>query len=126
MQKYVRSPKDLRKQHGQEAEVKAAKYLADKQYEIIERNWQIRSGELDIIAKKGNTFIFVEVRSRHYTKRFGTAEESVDYRKQMKIRQTAQMYLTKHSLHHVSVRFDVIAVERSSEGLKINHIENAF
>lgn len=126
MSERLRGVGDRRKQIGQEAEAMAVQYLLQAGYEIVEQNWHIRSGEIDIIAKHDKTLVFVEVRSRHVSKRFGTAEESVDVRKQIKVRRTAEVYLMQHALSDVEARFDVIGIERCSNQMKLRHITNAF
>lgn len=120
--------KDHRLALGRWGEEQAAAYLADSGFMVLERNWRARSGEIDVIAGDGDTLVFVEVRTRRSTGRFGTAEESVDSRKIRQVRETAQLYLHMVKLHGRKCRFDVIAVTGSPEAGKpaIRHIPNAF
>jgi putative endonuclease len=120
--------KDDRKQLGRHGEELAEAFLGGKDYRIVARNWRCRTGELDIIAEKANMLIFVEVRTRRPSGRFGTAKESVDFRKQFKVRETAQFYLHRFQKYEQSIRFDVITVEVSADGAapQIEHIEGAF
>lgn len=120
--------KDDRKMLGRLGEDLAAAYLLSQNYRIVERNWRCRSGEVDIIADSGKKLIFVEVRTRRPSGRFGTAKESVDYRKQMKVREIAQVYLHRFNLYGVSVQFDVMTVELNEQQRepKIVHIQGAF
>ncbi|MNY78795.1 hypothetical protein D3C86_2191870 [compost metagenome] len=60
---------------GRQGEDLAASFLLNQNYHIVKRNWRCRSGEIDIIAEKGNKLIFVEVRTRRPSSRFGTAKE---------------------------------------------------
>ena len=106
----------------------AAAYLKKKKYKIRERNYNIRGGEIDIIAEKGGYVIFVEVKTRS-GKGFGSPEEAVTYTKQQRVIKAAQVYMQR--LGDVPVRFDVIAVEGHMENGRfrsenIMHIENAF
>lgn len=113
--------KRLNKVEGFIGENKACAFLEKKKYKIIERNYSNKIGEIDIIAFKEGTTIFIEVKSRS-TKEFGLPCEAVDIHKQRKIRLTAQAYLQKNKLLDCPCRFDVIEVL----GEQINHIENCF
>ncbi|MDF2924759.1 MAG: YraN family protein [Paenibacillaceae bacterium] len=127
-----RSPaKDGRKALGQWGEERAAAYLSGSGLTIMERNWRARSGEIDIIAQDGETIVFVEVRTRRPGGRFGTAEESVDLRKQRQVRETAQIYLHAARKHGLPCRFDVIAVTAEGQyggaaAPVLKHIAGAF
>jgi putative endonuclease len=124
MDKY---PKDTRKQIGAVGEGIAEEYLLGLGYSILERNWRCRRGEIDIVAESEGRLVFVEVRSRSMHGSYGTAKESVDTRKQHKVRETAQYYLHRHRNHEQSIRFDVISVEFTKEGeTLIEHIQGAF
>lgn len=112
---------------GQRGEAAAAQYLETRGYRIIARNWRCRSGEIDLIAQLDGTLVIVEVRSRTGN-RMGTAVESVDWRKQKKIRTLAQIYQHLTGSHQQTVRFDVIAIQwQADESIgEIEHITNAF
>ncbi|MCX7759654.1 MAG: YraN family protein [Hydrogenothermaceae bacterium] len=99
----------------------AVKFLKERGYIIIERNFRKRFGEIDIIAKDGNCLVFVEVRSRSYDT-FGKALESIDIKKRMKLSKMANYYLTNLNQHFDEVRFDVVSIT----GDEIEHIKNAF
>ncbi|KQX69265.1 YraN family protein [Paenibacillus sp. Root444D2] len=120
--------KDDRKQLGKLGEELAEAFLCERGYRIVERNWRCRTGELDIIAEKANKLIFVEVRTRRPSGRFGSAKESVDYRKQLKVKETAQFYLHRFQKYEQFIQFDVITVELSMTGAapQIEHIQGAF
>ena len=96
-------------------------YLKDKKFKILKKNFTTKIGEIDIIAKKDDTIIFVEVKERG-TKRFGMPREAVTPYKQNKIRTVASQYLTKMKQTDAKVRFDVVEIL----GDTITHIENAF
>lgn len=103
-------------------EEQAARYLEKEGYRIIERNYRIRSGEIDLIAMDGRYLVFVEVKFRRDEKK-GSPLEAVDSRKQRVIFRTAQMFLkTKGYGFHVPCRFDVVGIE----GGRIIHVKNAF
>lgn len=118
-----------RKELGSRGEEEAAKFLSGMGWQVLERNYRCRIGELDIIAKApGGVLVFVEVRSRSGVSH-GLPEESVDYRKQNKLRMLAQQYLlARPKLANGSCRFDVVAVYFEEDGKKksIRHIPNAL
>lgn len=115
-------------QKGRAAEKAAEDYLTSQGYQIVERNWRCRSGELDIIAEYLNGLVFIEVRSRSGEMLQGTPEESVDIRKIQQVRSTAQVYLHMKGQDERQSSFDVISV-RLNEDLSIGslrHIREAF
>ncbi|WP_272035017.1 YraN family protein [Paenibacillus sp. JJ-100] len=120
--------KMTRQQKGRIGEEEACRWLEEKNYHILERNWRCRSGEVDIIATHENLLIFVEVRSRSSHVIFGTPQESVDQRKMQQVRSTAAVYIQRSGEHHRQVRFDVIAVmiNHTGEVECVKHVENAF
>lgn len=105
----------------------AVNTLKDKGYIILSRNYLCKTGEIDIIAKDKETFVFVEVKTRK-NNFFGNPSEFVDFRKQKKIVSAALFFLKTDA---VDMRFDVFEVlyEMNGENFKVtdyNHIENAF
>ncbi|MCM3337288.1 YraN family protein [Paenibacillus sp. MER TA 81-3] len=98
-----------RRARGAKAERFAQERLKELGYRIIHTNWRCRTGEIDIVARHGAYWVFVEVRSRQ-SRRFGTAAEAFDRRKQQQVRATAQVYLHQHAKSDVLVRFDAVAV----------------
>ncbi|MVO99176.1 YraN family protein [Paenibacillus lutrae] len=113
---------------GKYGENKAEEHLQGLGYRILARNWRCRYGELDLIAEHEDVVVFIEVRTRRLTGRFGYAKESVDGRKQTKVRQISQMYLHSVKQQERKLRFDVITVEMSalSEFVKLEHLCGAF
>ncbi|MDE2038700.1 MAG: YraN family protein [Elusimicrobia bacterium] len=105
---------------GDQAEERAAAYLAGRGYRILERNFRCRMGELDIIARSGDTVVFVEVRRRS-SARFGLPQETVGPAKRRKLLRAAAFYAQQRGLD-CPQRFDVVA--EGPDGLE--HIENAF
>lgn len=111
-----------KRQMGTSYELKAENYLREKGYKILETNFRNRSGEIDIIAKDGKYFCFIEVKYRT-TNDYGNPLEAVTVHKQNQIRKVALYYLMKNKLSEwTPCRFDVIAFE----GEKMTHLENAF
>lgn len=108
--------------HGEEI---AEDYLIDNGYKIVIRNYRCRFGEIDIIAAKENTLIFVEVKTRSH-QRYGLPRESVTYAKQKVIIKTAQQYIQRFKIKDKLFRFDVIEVYYDKQPIKVVHIDNAF
>ncbi|MEC0373353.1 YraN family protein [Paenibacillus chibensis] len=117
-----------RREKGAAAEQAACDYLISRGYVIKDRNWRCRSGELDIIAAYGDLLVIVEVRSRSTGTRFGTAAESVDFRKVSQVRSTTMAYLHYKQQEDKALRFDVIAIEMDGGmgTVSLQHIEGAF
>lgn len=110
-----------RRDIGKRYEEMAVRYLEEQHYQILEQNYQIRTGEIDVIAKDGNCLVFLEVKYRQ-NDRMGDPLEAVDKCKQRKIYQTAQYYLYQRNIQDHPCRFDVIGIT----GTRIQHIKNAF
>ena len=106
---------------GSRYEAKAAKYLEDQGIMIVERNYHCFQGEIDLIGKKGELLIFVEVKYRRNEKN-GVPSEAVTWQKQQHIRRTAQYYLYSHRYGEIPCRFDVVGIL----GKEIRWIQDAF
>ena len=104
----------------------AVKLLESKGFEILERNFHSRFGEIDIIARDAEYLIFAEVKTRSIGASLGAPREAVDKAKQQKIIRTALHYLQNSNLP-LQPRFDVIEVYLTPGAKhKIKHIQNAF
>lgn len=106
---------------GDSGEAIAINYLKKHKYKIIETNYKHKIGEIDVIAKKNNVLIFVEVKYRS-SDYFGLPREAVNEYKQNKIRLIATAYIKQKRLFDNPCRFDVIEI---LDG-KITHIEDCF
>ncbi len=110
---------------GKAGEKVAVQFLAMKGYEILEENWTFGKAEVDIIALKSNTIIFIEVKTRSSVA-FGRPEEFVSEAKQRQLELAAQAYIEIME-HDGEIRFDIMAVLLTKDNqFKINHIEDAF
>lgn len=120
-------PKDRRRiATGKRGEDLAAAYLERAGYVLLERNYRCLFGEIDIVARDGDTLCFVEVKSRRST-RYGDPQLAVTPRKQEKMIRSALQYLGSHGLTDPPARFDVAAVRLSPEGAEtVELIRNAF
>ncbi len=119
--------KDYKRRLGQRGEEIATAYLQRQGYVIVTRNWRCPVGELDIVAREGETLVFVEVRARRGD-RFGTAEESITPAKQAKLVELARTYLQENCLTDHDWRIDVIAIQIDRRGTvkRLNLIRNAI
>lgn len=113
---------------GRRAEEAAGRWLAARGVKLLRKNYHSRYGEIDIIGYDGRYLVFVEVRFRS-NPRFGSPEDSVDYRKQQKLVRTAQCYLRRSSrFSHCPCRFDVIVASQQDVNGNFNFRwhKNAF
>lgn len=105
-----------------------SKYIQQKGYSIVEKNFHSRFGEIDIIAKNDEYIVFIEVKTRKNNSVI-SGIEAVDTKKQKKIIKTAMIYLNGNHIE-LQPRFDVVEVNHDKisgkKFIKINHIENAF
>ena len=113
--------KNLNKIVGGKGEVRAEIFLKNQKYQILERNYRNKIGEIDLIAKDGETLVFIEVKTRSSCQ-FGRPCEAVTPYKQNKIRGVASFYLMTTGQYDAACRFDVIEVLDE----EVNHIKNAF
>jgi putative endonuclease len=116
---------DRRRTLGQAGEGLACRWYEEHGYEVLDRNWRRREGEVDLIVRRGPTVVFCEVKTRS-SDRFGTGAESVLEAKQRRIRRLASRWLSELTpavgRSRVEVRFDVVSITAG----KIEVIENAF
>ncbi len=109
---------------GKEGEQLAADFLVQKGFEIVERNYRHKQGEIDLIVKKANWLIFVEVKARS-SYAFGHPEEFVDYKKVKTILEVADHYIYKTDWQG-NVRYDIVSVKLKRDNPEIVHLEDAF
>jgi putative endonuclease len=111
---------------GRRGEDIAKSFLEHKGFRILARNVHLRHAEPDLIALDDDTLCFVEVRLRG-SERFGTAEASVDARKQRRMARAASEVLATRRLPRFrKVRFDVLAIDAWLEPPRVRHIRDAF
>lgn len=110
-----------KREKGSLYEKQASDFLEQNGFEILERNFRCRMGEIDIIAKNKEQLIFCEVKYRKNNK-MGNPLEAVHTRKQQTISKCAMYYVTIRGLSNMNCRFDVIGIL----GTEITWIPNAF
>lgn len=110
-----------KRKKGTEKEELAADWMTAHGYQILERNYRCRQGEIDLIGEKDGVLVFVEVKYRKDS-RLGDPAEAVDLRKQHRIARTAEYYCWEKGRWNCPCRFDVIRIL----GAELEYIENAF
>lgn len=106
-------------------ETLACDELRRRGYAILERRYRTRFGEIDIIAKDGQTVVFIEVKARQGDD-FGGAAAAVTGWKQRRIAKMAIDYLSRRRLHDCPCRFDVVAIDVDPAGTRVTVYPNAF
>jgi putative endonuclease len=103
----------------------ALRYLKQRGYDLVERNYRTRYGELDLILRHGNTIVFVEVKLRR-GRGFGDPLDAVTPRKQAAIRSLAEQYLAHREPDFDAARFDVVGILADRDEPRIVHVPDAF
>jgi len=107
---------------GQQGEELAADFLTGAGLEILGRNWRCQHGEIDIVARDGQTLVVCEVKTRSGV-RFGTPLEAISRQKAARLRRLAVAWVTAHSLFFDQIRIDVICVLRAGDGeFSVEHV----
>jgi putative endonuclease len=117
---------DQRSTLGRAAEDAAATFLQGAGMRMIERNVRFREGEIDLVGRDGDVWVFIEVKCRQA--RWGDGPgAAVSWRKQRRITRLAQHYLKWKRLGDVRCRFDVVEVTIEEDGrTRVRHLESAF
>ena len=114
-----------RRASGAWGEDLALRYLTQQGYELVERNYRTRYGELDLILRHENTIVFVEVKLRRGTG-YGDPLDAVTPRKQAAIRSLAEQYLAEKTPDFDAVRFDVVGILAERGDPRLVHVPDAF
>lgn len=111
-------------QLGKEGERIALFFLKEAGYTIVATNWRHQKAEIDLIIRRNDNLIFVEVKTRSSIK-YGHPAEFITLKKQTLMQDAAEAYLLEQQLA-LDIRFDVISIIGSSRQHTIEHIKNAF
>ncbi len=112
------------KEKGKLGEDLAAKFLEEKKYEILERNWRYgQFGEIDIIAKDRNELVFVEVKTRSTTN-YGLPIEAINEKKLFQIKNIANAYISQTNKKYKKYRIDAISILLNTKEIK--HLKGIF
>jgi len=114
-----------KKELGKKGEELALRFLKKRGYQIIERNYACKMGEMDIIAKEKDTLAFVEVKTRTSTT-FGPPQLAVNPTKQKQLSKVALYFLKEKGIEEMKARFDVVAILLGPKGAEIELIKDAF
>ncbi|MGI8920172.1 MAG: YraN family protein [Solirubrobacteraceae bacterium] len=121
---------DTRHRLGARGEELAAQHLERLGFEILQRNFRTRWGELDLVALGDRTLVFCEVKTRRQGGSAGTALEALSLRKRQRIRRLAGMWLSQHPAvpRAKAIRCDLIAItfDRAESLLSLDHVVSAF
>jgi putative endonuclease len=115
----------LRQNIGRYGEDRAAIYLQDRGYEIIERNWRSRSGEIDLIARENDRFVFIEVKTRNGSG-YGHPFEAITPEKVSRMRRLVADWCATREVRGLKVRLDAISVLISGGRVHIEHLKEVF
>ncbi len=112
---------------GNKGEDLAEEFLKTDGYQIRERNYHTKFGEIDIICQKEHTIIFVEVKTKTGLA-YGSPEEMINQHKLEQVRKTAEVYLTKNNLNNYLCRIDMIAIIITDNLSKpeLTHYQNLY
>ncbi|HMA86680.1 MAG TPA: YraN family protein [Desulfosalsimonadaceae bacterium] len=114
-----------RQKLGQTGEAMAERHLKKMGYQILERNYRNRLGEIDLIARDKGTLVFVEVKTRR-SDRYGGPRFAITAQKQKKLSITALSYLKQTQQINCKARFDVVLIKTAGNSPEIETIQNAF
>jgi putative endonuclease len=118
--------KDARRVVGRSGEDAAAAWYESAGYDVLDRNWRVREGELDLVVRDATTIAFCEVKTRRGDA-FGIPAEAVTFRKQQRLRLLAARWLSEHGSAGATLRFDVADVRPDGRaGWKVDVLTNAF
>ena len=110
-----------RRELGASGEDRAAAWYTARGYEVLDRNWRCRHGELDLVLRNGRQVVFCEVKART-SARFGTPAEAITRDKKQRIRFLAARWLEDAKPRPAEIRFDVVAIL----GDELEVLEGAF
>jgi putative endonuclease len=116
---------DQRRRLGTFGEDAAARWYEARGFAIVDRNWRVREGEIDLVATCGRVIVFCEVKTRS-SDRFGTPLESVTVTKQRRLRVLAAKWLAAHPDVRGQARFDVASVTPAGASPAVAVVEAAF
>ena len=109
---------------GKTGEDQAMQFLKNNNYEILDRNFRYRRAEIDIIARKIDLIIFIEVKKRANNK-YGFPESFVSEEQTERIMEAAEEYVFQNNWNG-NIRFDIISIEGSGDNISITHFKDAI
>ena len=116
---------DVRRAVGSDGEELAARLYVDQGFEVVDRNYRVTGGEIDLVVRRGRLVVFCEVKTRR-SDRWGLPAEAVAWQKQQRLRRAAAQWLRDRSPGAVDVRFDVVSVMMEGAGARASQLVDAF
>jgi putative endonuclease len=110
---------------GASGEDLACRHLVKQGFVVVERNYRCRVGEIDVVARDGDTLVFVEVKERGDASH-GTAVEAVTGPKRRRVIRAAQLWAAAHGASESPIRFDVVAIDWKGSKPVVRHDRGAF
>ena len=111
---------------GRRGEMLAAAHLESRGFDVIDRNWRCRQGEIDLVAIDADEYVFVEVKTRSTTN-FGTPLEAITPQKLARLRRLAVAWCASHTRIHYRIRIDAIGILAPRGGpIVIDHVERVY
>lgn len=110
---------------GKDGEEIASKYLLQNGYQILKRNFYTKQGEIDIIAKEKEEYVFIEVKTRK-NREYGEPIDAIDKNKIKHLKKAISYYLYKNKLEDKFIRIDIIQIKYIKNKFYINHIKQAI
>jgi len=110
---------------GMVGEERACQWARERGWDILGRNYRTRRGEVDVIAKDGACYVFLEVKTRR-SRTFGGGAEAVDFRKRQRVTTAAAQWLAQNRLLEAPIRFDVLAWQVEGSAWQAEWIPNAW
>ena len=114
-----------RQELGRYGENRAAIYLQDRGYQIIDRNWRSREGEIDLVARERESIVFIEVKTRNGAG-FGHPFEAITQEKIARMRRLAAGWCASKQITGLKIRLDAVSVLISGGRVSIEHIKEVF
>lgn len=111
---------------GRRGEMLAAAYLEGRGFDIVDRNWRCRLGEIDLVAIDGDEHVFVEVKTRSSTN-FGTPLDAITPQKLARLRRLGAAWCSAHTPIRSRIRIDAIGILAPRGGpIVIDHLERVY
>ena len=110
---------------GKKGEALALKKIESLGYRCIARNYRCPLGEIDLIARDGDTLVFLEIKTRR-GRSLGFAKEAINWRKKRQLSKVALAYMKAHDCCNVKSRFDIVAISIQGDVKHIEVVKDAF
>lgn len=127
VKKTILTMSDSRQKLGRWGEQLAVDRLESQGYQMLDRNWRCRRGEIDIVVQDGDVLVFVEVKTRR-GRDHGTPEEALTNSKAKRLLELGQRYMLERDIEDAEWRVDLVAVELDKQGklLRFEHLPNVL